>query len=569
MMQAALYCRVSTSEQKEEGTSLDTQRDQGLIKASELEWTVSQEHVIQEDWTGNDLQRPGLLRLLDLARSGEIRGIIIYTLDRLYRPENDGDEWRVFEVLQQFQDAGVEVAWVDSSIPTHGPLSAVFTFLNAWRAGKERRAIVERTTRGRLEKARRGKVISRAAASYGHRFDPHSSTLMVLEDEAKVVRLVFHLYTQEHLSLAQLTQRLNRLGIGRPRGGNRWHPSNLGRMLRNEAYAGTLCQNKWQRQVVSNPGQRPKAVFRERPKAEQIPVEVPAIVVREVFGIAQKRLEENLRFARRNAKRSYLLSGLVKHVCGSSMGGSTSHVIGFYRCLRSHKPLAPINERGEPQPCSCKWVNGKAVEAAVWDTVTDLLRHPDLLMQELEKLTQPDSATRVGLEEELSQLRERLERLPKEERRLVEGYRKGFYADFMMREEMERIMQERASAEERCLELETRLAHLERAMSYQGQVEEPAERLSHGLDNMDFTECRELLRLLVDEVAYDDGDVTIRTIIPIEQLHPIPRRVRVPGGSTAASTPSGSPATALLHHGSVLKDIRHLFPLGSQLLPAR
>ena len=106
MTRAALYCRVSTSEQRDEGTSLDTQRDHGLLKAAELGWNIHQEHIILEDWTGKDLQRPGLLRLLELARAGKIQGVIIYTLDRLYRPENDGDEWRVFEVLQQFQDAG-------------------------------------------------------------------------------------------------------------------------------------------------------------------------------------------------------------------------------------------------------------------------------------------------------------------------------------------------------------------------------------------------------------------------------------------------------------------------------
>ena len=304
MVKAAVYCRVSKSDQRDEGTSLDTQRDHGLLKASELGWQVPPEYIIQEDWTGKDLQRPGLLCLLELGRSRKIGGVIIYTLDRLYRPENDGDEWRVFEVLQQFQDAGVEVTWVDPSIPMRGPLSSIFTFLDAWRAGRERRAIVERTTRGRLEKARRGKVISRAASPYGYRYDQENSTLVVFGEEAKVVRLIFSLYSQERLSLVQLAERLNRLGIGRPRGGNRWHPSNIGRMLRNEAYAGTLVQNKWQRQmVVSKPGQKPKATLRQRPKSERIPVEVPAIVPTEVFDAAQKRLEENLRFARRNAKR--------------------------------------------------------------------------------------------------------------------------------------------------------------------------------------------------------------------------------------------------------------------------
>ena len=321
MVWAAVYCRVSTTDQREEGTSLYTQRDHALLKASELEWNVPPEYIIQEDWTGQDLQRLGLLRLLELGRSGKIGGVIIYTLDRLYCPENDGDEWRVFEVLQQFQDAGVEMVWVDPSIPTSGPLSAVFTFLDAWRAGRERRAILERTTLGRLQKARRGMVISRAAASFCYLYNPETSTLVV-QEEAKTVRLIFHLYTRESLSLVQLADWLNRLGVARHRGGQRWYTSHLGRMMRNEAYAGTLWQNRWQGQkVLRKTGQKPKAELRERPKSEQIPVTVPAIIPKELFDVVQNRLEDNLRLARRNAKREYLLSGLVKHACGSVMGG--------------------------------------------------------------------------------------------------------------------------------------------------------------------------------------------------------------------------------------------------------
>ncbi len=190
------------------------------------------------------VQRNVALGFTGHARTGQVQGVVIYTLDRLYRPENDGDEWRVFEVLQQFQDVGVDVAWVDPSIPTRGPLAALFTLLDAWRAGRERRAILERTIRGRLEKARRGKVISRQAASYGYRFDPNTSTLFIHEEEARVVRLIFSLYTQDRMSLVGLADRLNHLGIPLPRGGQRWHISVLGRILRNETYCGMLWQNK-------------------------------------------------------------------------------------------------------------------------------------------------------------------------------------------------------------------------------------------------------------------------------------------------------------------------------------
>jgi site-specific DNA recombinase len=105
----AIYCRVSTTDQRDYGTSLETQLESCQRKAAELGWTVPQEYVVQEDWSGTDLSRPGLKQLYRLAELGHIQGVIIHVLDRLYRPEDDGDEWHIFEVLQRFQQAGVEV----------------------------------------------------------------------------------------------------------------------------------------------------------------------------------------------------------------------------------------------------------------------------------------------------------------------------------------------------------------------------------------------------------------------------------------------------------------------------
>jgi hypothetical protein len=171
------------------------------------------------------------------------------------------------------------------------------------------------------------------------------------------------------------------------------------------------------------------------------------------------------------------------------------------------------------------------LETAVWDTVTGLLKRPELLVQELEHLTQPNSVTREALQLELAQVTKRLHEILTEERRLVEGYRKGFYADFMMREETQRIREEQASAERRHAELECQLTQLDKALGYRGQVEELARRLSQGLDQMSFVERRELLQLLVDQVVYDDGKATMRTIIPLGegQLHPVPQGVRERG----------------------------------------
>ena len=103
----------------------------------------------------------------------------MYTLDRLYRPENEGDEWRVFQVLDMLKSLGVQVAWVDASIQVEGKFSGLSTYMESWKAGQERRDILRRTSEGRMKKMQSGKVYSRAASCYGYHFDPVTSTLLV------------------------------------------------------------------------------------------------------------------------------------------------------------------------------------------------------------------------------------------------------------------------------------------------------------------------------------------------------------------------------------------------------
>ncbi len=55
-------------------------------------------------------------------------------------------------------------------------------------------------------------------------------------------------------------------------------------------------------------------------------------------------------------------------------------------------------------------------------------------------------------------------------------------------------------------------------------MEALAKRLSQGLDAMGFEDRRELLRLLIDEIVYDDGgSMIIKTILPLGRLHPATR----------------------------------------------
>ncbi len=103
-----------------------------------------------------------------------------------------------------------------------------------------------------------------------------------------------------------------------------------------------------------------------------------------------------------------------------------------------------------------------------------------------------------------------------------------------MKEETEKVEKEKLDVEQRLRELQQQLEMLERASGYKGEVEALAKRLSQGLDVMSFEERRELMRLLIDEIVYDDeGRMTIKTILPLGRLHPASRRLRGGNGVLA------------------------------------
>ena len=87
-MRTAIYCRVSTPEQKNT-TSLPEQERINRGHALSLGWEVSEPHVYREVEGGEDLYRPCMDRLWDAIMAHEVEAVVIDVLDRLSRDEGD------------------------------------------------------------------------------------------------------------------------------------------------------------------------------------------------------------------------------------------------------------------------------------------------------------------------------------------------------------------------------------------------------------------------------------------------------------------------------------------------
>ncbi len=527
-MRAALYARVSTDKQAEK-YGIPSQIEALRKRILERGWTLvldgDKDAFIDDGYSGAELDRPALNRLRQAVREGRVDVVLSYDPDRLSRKL-----YHQMILAEEFEKQEIKLEFITQDMGT-SPEDRMFFNMRGLVAEYEREKIRERTVRGSREKARQGKVVSAGAIPFGFRYNKEKATLEEDSERVQTIRLIFYTFANESLSLQRLADRLNRLHIPIPRGGDRWRASTLGIMLRNEVYIGKMHQFREyhvEPRLRRQPSTRNKKTsLILRPSEEWITVSVPSLIPVELFEAVQRKLKTNAELSKRNTKREYLLSGLLYcSQCGGRMGGHTVHAIPYYRCYRKGNPdRVPLGPDGRPQPCSCPEIKTEAIEPVVWNTICQLIKDPDFLIQELHRRNADNSQTKEILERELQLCQARLKAIPEEQRRLVEGYRKGLYADFMMREDMELIQKEQGELERRKAELERQLAQKFLAQNQEAHIKSLAEKISIGLDNLDFTGKQELLRLLVEKVFYNGQSIEMLTIIPLgEQLHPIHRR---------------------------------------------
>src|SRR5581483_4002931 len=117
------------------------------------------------------------------------------------------------------------------------------------------------------------------------------------EGQAAGVRFIFQSLVEERLSIRKIIERLNESDY-KPHSSTRWAKSSVGRILRNELYAGKAYYNRRQRvepqrEAPQTFRRNKKTVHQWRTVTDWIPISVPAIVDADLFEAAQMRLRLN------------------------------------------------------------------------------------------------------------------------------------------------------------------------------------------------------------------------------------------------------------------------------------
>jgi site-specific DNA recombinase len=245
-VRCAVYTRKSTEEGLDkEFNSLDAQREsaEAFIRSQAAEgWSCLPERYDDGGFTGGNMDRPALRRLLADIEAGKVDTVVIYKVDRLSRSLLDFA--RMMEVFEQHQ-----VSFVSVTQQLHTGTSMGRLVLNVLLSFAQfEREIISERTRDKIAAARRKGKWSGGMPLLGYDVDPRASKLVVNEAEAERVRAVYGLYLTQASLLAVVCE-LERRGWvnkrwrtrkGYERGGRPFTRTRLHHLLTNPAYVGKV-----------------------------------------------------------------------------------------------------------------------------------------------------------------------------------------------------------------------------------------------------------------------------------------------------------------------------------------
>ncbi|WP_040289922.1 recombinase family protein [Alicyclobacillus hesperidum] len=367
-MLTAVYTRVSTGVQAAEGHSLAVQREQCIHYALALGASQADIRVYEEAGaSGEDMDRPALLALLDEARRGTIARVIIKHPDRLSR--NVADKAMIVRELQQ---CGVELHFVDVPNWDQSDEAVLLFHIISSIAEYELRQIRRRTLSGKLRAAKGGQYMPTGIDPYGYRYE--NGKLVIVDSEAAVVRMMYRWYAYEQLSLRAIAKRLDALGVPtKTRLSKNWSHATVGHILANPMYTGTWYFNRrttrkalrLARRVPGLKRSNRRIVVGWRQPSDWICIPVPRIVDSDLAEAVNARRRSRARARTAKAKRHLLGGYLTCSICHQTWYSAASDD-GKGTTQRWYRRPPEAVKQTPRCPYRCKRVPAAAIEQVVW-----------------------------------------------------------------------------------------------------------------------------------------------------------------------------------------------------------
>ena len=231
----AVYCRVSSDERLDQSfNSIDAQRESGLsfVMSQRAEgWTPVQDTYEDPGYSGGNMERPGLKRLMADIKAGRIDMVVVYKIDRLSR--SLADFAKMVEVFDKHQVSFSSVTQQINSATSTGRL--MLNMLLSF-AQFEREVTGERI-RDRIAASKRKGMWMGGCVPLGYRVE--NRLLLIDPEEAETVNWIFDTYASTG-STTQMVQQMKEQNL-LTKTGRHFYKQSLYKILQNRVYLGMLA----------------------------------------------------------------------------------------------------------------------------------------------------------------------------------------------------------------------------------------------------------------------------------------------------------------------------------------
>jgi site-specific DNA recombinase len=479
---AALYCRVSTTDQGER-FSLPSQLKRLHEMAAGDGYTVKPEHVFVDQFSGKTATRPAFERLRALVKTGAIQAVLVLSVDRFARRVEDAAatfaEFKRHNVLLDFAEMRME----DSASSRF-----MFNTMCSMAEYMGEKILID-SARGRKQKLEGGRLVN-GSAKFGYAYIPKSvkdgARLEIDPIKAEIVRDIFR-WRLEGMSMYGIAKRLNEAGIlskgYNGKAGGRWSKTVIVQMLRSRTYIGQhVCSG--------------------------IVVPCPRIIDDETFHAVQKRRDADYqrlvgRPSNKYLLRRFLWCGKCTRRCIRSGENGRKGCLKriYYRC--GNIEYKPFKRR-----CDALGVEVNLIESAAWDAIWARLKNPALLLSlgqaYYDGLPKPEGDAAHALEREAARLTQRIKTTRQMMRDSAIDYAEGLTA---IRQDETRIRQ---------IEEELRAAGSVVSLPPLHVAEAAVREIVTGPEPKTYERKRDILEGILDlRLNYFDGDLEITGKVPM------------------------------------------------------
>ena len=367
----AVYCRVSSDERLDQSfNSIDAQKEAGhaYVASQRSEgWIPVADDYDDGGFSGGNMERPALRRLMNDIDEGKIDIVVVYKIDRLTRSLADFSK-----MVEVFERSGVSFVSVTQQFNTTTSMGRLMLNVLLSFAQFEREVTGERI-RDKIAASKRKGMWMGGAPPLG--YDVKDRRLIPNEREAKVIRHIFKRFV-ELGSSTKLVKELRMDGVnsksgttqdGRVREGKPIDKSLIYKLLGNRTYLGELRhKNEWY-------------------KAEHPPLIEPSLweSVQAVLKVSPRTRANHTR-----ATIPFLLKGIIEGADGRAMTAAWTRKGGgklyrYYIHARENKEYAGAS--GLPR------VPAVQLEANVVEQLRLVLRAPDLKTRVAKMMTRMDA----------------------------------------------------------------------------------------------------------------------------------------------------------------------------------